>query len=53
MLHSIADMDMYKEFSRTGWTRKMANETRDILIPTMIKAVTLAWYQAILMSKEA
>lgn len=52
MLHQIADMDMYKEFSRTGWTRKMAAETRETLIPLIIKSVTLAWYQAILKSKE-
>lgn len=52
MLHKIADMDMYKEFSRTGWTRKMATETREILIPTMIRAVTLAWYQAVIQAKE-
>lgn len=53
MLHQIADMDMYKEFSRTGWTRKLANETKDTLIPIMIKAVTLAWYQAFLAAKTA
>lgn len=52
MLHQIADMDMYKEFSRTGWTHKMASETRETLIPLIIKSVTLAWYQAILKSKE-
>lgn len=52
VLHQIADMDMYKEFSRTGWTRKMASETRESLIPLIIKSVTLAWYQAILKSKE-
>jgi hypothetical protein len=52
MLHEIADMDMYKEFSRTGWTRKMATETRETLIPLMIKAVTLAWYCAVRRAKE-
>lgn len=52
LLHQIADMDMYKEFSRSGWTRKMVNETRDTLMPALIKAVTLGWYQAVLMSKE-
>jgi hypothetical protein len=52
MLHEIADMDMYKEFARTGWTRKMATETRETLIPLIIKAVTLAWYQATLKAKE-
>ena len=51
MLHHLADMDMYKEFSRTGWTHKLGTETRNILIPTMIKAVTLAWYHAYLMSE--
>ncbi len=52
MLHEIADMDMYKEFSRTGWTRKMATETRETLIPLMIKAVALAWYSAIVQSEK-
>ena len=52
MLHQIADMDMYKEFGRSGWTRRVATETRETLIPLIIKAVTLAWYQAILKAKE-
>ena len=52
MLHQIADMDMYKEFSRTGWTRKMAAETRETLVPLVVKAVTLAWYSAIQKARE-
>lgn len=52
MLHQIADMDMYKEFSRTGWTRKMATETRETLVPLIIKAVTLAWYSAVVKAEE-
>lgn len=51
-LHQIADMDMYKEFSRTGWTRRMATETREVLLPLIIKAVTLAWYSAIIASRK-
>jgi hypothetical protein len=51
-LHKVADLDMYKEFSRLGWTRRMARETRDVLIPDIIKVVTLAWYAAILMATE-
>lgn len=47
-LDDIAALDMYKEFSRRGWTRQMARQTRSILTPLIIKAVTLAWYQAIL-----
>lgn len=51
-LHHIADMKMYEEFSRSGWTRQLVRETRDVLIPDIIKMVTLGWYQAILMAKH-
>ncbi len=51
-LHRVADMKMYDEFSKVGWTRHLANETRDVLIPTIIKAVTMGWYQAVLLSEN-
>jgi hypothetical protein len=47
MLHQIADMDMYKEYTRSGWTRRLARETRNVLLPIIIKAVVLAWYQSV------
>lgn len=46
-IRRVAALDMYKEFCRSGWTRQLARETRDTLIPDIIQAVTLAWYQAI------
>lgn len=51
MLQQIATMDMYKEFARSGWTRHLARETRDVLIPDIVKTVTLAWYQAVYEAK--
>lgn len=51
ILHQIAGMEMYKEFSKIGWTRHLANETREVLIPEIIKAVTLGWYQAVVEAK--
>jgi hypothetical protein len=50
-LHKVADMKMYKEFTRLGWTRHLANETKKVLIPRIIAAVTLAWYQAIVLAE--
>jgi len=50
-LHRIADLEMYKEFARVGWSRRLARETKDVLIPEIIKMVTLAWYQAVLEAK--
>jgi hypothetical protein len=52
ILHEIDDMKMYEEFSRQGWSRQLARETRDILVPSIIKAVTLAWYQAVLLARK-
>lgn len=52
ILHHIADMKMYEEFARVGWNRHLARETKDILIPEMIKAVILGWYQAILLAEK-
>ena len=46
-LEAIAKMDMYTEFSRQGWNRHIVRETRNVLMPIIIKTVTLGWYQAI------
>lgn len=51
-LKRVADTKMYEEFTRLGWTRHIAGETNRILLPTIIKAVTLAWYQAIILAEQ-
>jgi hypothetical protein len=43
---TIDDLSMYDEFGKTGWTRHLANETRQVLMPVIIKTVCLAWYSA-------
>lgn len=52
ILKDVASLEMYKEFSQSGWNRHIAREARDTLIPAIIRAVTLAWYDAILISQE-
>jgi hypothetical protein len=52
MLQQIADMKMYDEFTKLGWTRHLARETRDVLVPDIIKTVALAWYQAVYQSRQ-
>lgn len=47
VLHHIAAMNMYDEFSHVGWTRHLAQEARNTLVPLMIKAVVMGWYQAV------
>ncbi len=48
ILKQIADLNMYDEFSRQGWTRRLGNETKRTLVPHIIRAVMLGWYQAVL-----
>jgi hypothetical protein len=52
MLQDVAQMNMYDEFGKLGWTRHLAQEARNVLIPDIIKAVTLGWYKAYLIAKE-
>lgn len=50
-LQTINNMKMYDEFGRDGWTRRLATKARKVLIPDIIKVVTLAWYQAVVDSR--
>lgn len=43
-LHKIMQLKLYEEFYRVGWTRRLARETKQHLIPEVIRSVTLAWY---------
>ncbi len=43
-LHRIKSLELYEEFARAGWTRRLARETKARLIPEIIRTVTLAWY---------
>lgn len=49
-LAKVVEMKMYETFGKAGWTRGLANQTRRELIPEIVKAVTLAWYQAIVLA---
>lgn len=43
-LQRIAALGLYEEFSKAGWTRRLARDTKQLLVPEIIRAVTLAWY---------
>ncbi|MEO5950122.1 MAG: hypothetical protein ABIQ04_01595 [Candidatus Saccharimonadales bacterium] len=51
-LQRVAHMKMYEEFGRLGWTRHLAIETNETLIPEIIKTVVLGWYQATIKAKK-
>ncbi len=46
----IAQLDMYGQFYRSGWTPRLARQVRRELMPAVVNCVTLAW---LLAAKEA
>lgn len=45
-------MDMYNTFIKKGWTIRLANDAKKVLVPEIIKTVTLAWHQAIIIAED-
>ncbi len=48
----IAAQDLYLTYYRTGWTPRLARRVRRELAPTIVRAVVLAWYGAVLAAQE-
>lgn len=53
LLKDVAELKMYEEYSRKGWTRRLAHRTKHLLMPHIIQAVMLGWYAAILEAQES
>ena len=41
----VHSLDMYEQFKKSGWSRTLAQQTTQELMPIIIKSVTLAWYE--------
>ena len=52
-LIKIHSLNIYDNFNKDGWNVNLAIETKNVLVPEIIKSVAMAWYQAILLSKDA
>lgn len=46
-LERVDALKMYDNFLKFGWTTQLAIETREVLIPEIIRAVTLGWASSI------
>lgn len=45
-VHRVYELDMYQAFWKQGWTAKLARQSREQLLPEIIRIVTYAWYSA-------
>ncbi len=46
-LEKVQKYAMFDRFRTDGWTTELAMETRDVLIPEIVRAVALGWYSAV------
>ena len=46
-LEKVSELDMYTRFRQNGWTTELAFETKNILLPEIIKAVALSWLSSV------
>ena len=46
-LHNVNQRDIYTRFRRYGWTRDLANECRDFLLPEMVRLIIIAWFTSL------
>lgn len=45
-LDQVVKLDMYARFKREGWTAALAIDAQEVLFPTVVRTVTLAWLSA-------
>ena len=46
-LYRVHSLNMYGRFLKTGWTTQLALETKNVLIPEVVRAITLGWASSI------
>lgn len=52
-IYEVADLHMYEEFKKTGWSTKLARQTRRQLLPIIVRTVTYAWYSALAEAEQS
>ena len=46
-LAKIAKLKMYDRYLELGWTGKLDKETKEILLPEIVKLITLGWFSCV------
>lgn len=47
ILRDVDSLHLYESYTKSGWSRRLARQTRQALLPYIIEAVCLAWYDAL------
>lgn len=45
-LERVRQLHIYDRFLENGWTTELAAETKEVLLPEIVRTITLGWYSA-------
>lgn len=51
-IKEVAALDMYAAFNKSGWSLALAKQTRQKLLPIIVRTVTFAWYDALMVAER-
>ena len=51
-LKQVTKLKMYEHFIKNGWNTQLAVETREILIPEIVRAIALGWASSIELARK-
>jgi len=48
IMEQVIELNTYEKYSKKGWSRQLARTVRLELVPLIVKAVVLGWYESVL-----
>ncbi len=51
-INEVAALNMYDTFKKNGWSLSLAKQTRQVLMPIIVRTVTFAWYHALTVAEQ-
>jgi len=51
IMNQVVELGTYETYAKKGWNRQLAKTVREELVPLIIKAVILGWYESISMNR--
>jgi len=52
IMHQVIQLGTYEAYSTKGWSRELARVVRMQLVPLIVKAVVLGWYDSVLRNEK-
>jgi len=52
IMEQVIELNTYEKYSKKGWSRQLARTVRLELVPLIVRAVVLGWYESVLKAEK-